>query len=78
MEKFVISFLNFAFMAGEKYFIKNLSAKSFHIIMKSGGREFNHTLVRSLRENGKSMNLNASCDTPTILKASLTSRNNLR
>ena len=76
--KDVILFLNFAFLVGGKYLIKHLSAKSFHVVIESGDREFNHALARSLKENEKSLSLNASCDAPAILKASLTSRNNLR
>ena len=74
----VISFLNFAFLFGRKYFIKILSAKSFHVVIESGGREFNHALARSHKENRKSVSLNASCNAPAILKVSLTSKNNLR
>ena len=38
--------------------------------MESGGKEFNYALSRSLKENGKSLSLNASCDAPTTLKES--------
>ena len=69
---------HFAFSVGGKYFIKNLSAKSFHVVIESGGKEFNHAIVRSLKENGKSLSLNASYDAPATLKALLTSKNNLR
>ena len=76
--KDVIAFLNFAFFVGEKFFIKNLSAKSFHVVMESGGKEFNHALTQSLKEYRKSLSLNASYDAPAILKVSLTSKNSLR
>ena len=76
--KYVISLFNFAFLVGWKYFIKNLSAKSLHVVIESGGREFHHALAWSLKENGKILSLNASYDTPAILKTSLTSKNSLR
>ena len=75
--KDVISFLNFALLVGGKYFIKNLSAKSFHVVIESGGKEFNHVRAQSLKEYEKSLSLNAYSDAPAILKASLISKNSL-
>ena len=46
--------------------------------MDSGGREFNHAHAQSLNEYGKNLSLNESCDSPAILKASLTSKICLR
>ena len=74
----MISFITFAFLVGGKYFIRNLSGKSFHVVIESSGNEFNHALTRSLKENEKSLSLNDSCDAPAILKALLTSKNNFK
>ena len=61
-----------------KYTFSNTQNKSFHVVMESRGREFNHARAQCLKEYGKSLSLNASFDAPTILKASLTSKNSLR
>lgn len=74
----MISFLNFTVLVSGKKFIKNFSAKSFHVEMKSGGKEFNKTLAQSLRKNKKSLGFTTFCDAPIILKASLISKNSLR
>ena len=59
--------------------LKNLSVRSFHVVMEEGGREFNYTFVQwQSIENGKSLSLNAFCNAPAILKPSLSSIKRLR
>lgn len=74
----MISFWSLAFLLGGKYFIKNRSTNSCHVVMESGGKEFNHAHALSLNKYWNNSNLKASLVTPTNLKESLTSINKRR
>ena len=70
----VMSFINFADFAGGKNLVKNFYAKSFHVVIVPDGSASNHPFALSFNENGNSLNLMASSDTPFDLKVSQISK----
>ena len=65
--KIAISPRNFAEIAGEKYFVRNLFAITSHVAIVFLGKESNHVFALSLREKGKDFSFITSIDTSLIL-----------
>ena len=76
--KATISFLNRAFLVGEKYLIKNFSARLFHESIVPGAKVFNHDLASSLNEYGNKLSLITSLSTPWNRNESLTPKDDFR
>ncbi|XP_022851684.1 zinc finger MYM-type protein 1-like [Olea europaea var. sylvestris] len=59
-----MSCLSFAILSGEKNFVQNLCASSFHVVILATGSEYNHSSSLSHSVCGKSLNLIASSEIP--------------
>lgn len=63
-------FLIMVVFAGGKNFARNFWANPSQVVMVPGGSEFSRPFSLSLSENGKSLNLITSSETPLCLKVS--------
>lgn len=68
--KQVIWFLNCVVLLSKKYRVRNITFNSFHIIMKSDGRDRSHSLALSSKKIGKSLILIVIWSVPFIFRVS--------